>query len=83
MTESIIVAVVGLIGSLAVAAISYVANRKGAKESNDANAKLVIYRLQELERKVETHNRIIERTYKLEGRMDEVEHDIRDIKKGA
>ena len=34
-----------------------------------------------LEKQVEKHNDIVERTYKLEGRMDEAEHDIRDIKK--
>ena len=34
----------------------------------------------ELTRQVEKHNNLIERTYKLEGRMTEVEHDIRDIK---
>ena len=26
------------------------------------------------------HNKIVERTYKLEGRMLEAEHDIRDMK---
>lgn len=83
MSDTILVAVIGLIGSVAVAIISYVANRKGARESNDANAKLIVYRLQQLEQKVEAHNRVVERTFKLEGRMDEVEHDIRDIKKGA
>lgn len=83
MEVAVIVGILSLIGNIAVAAISYVGNRKGAREANDANAKLVVYRLQQLEAKVETHNKLIERTYKLEGRMDEVEHDIRDIKKGA
>lgn len=43
--------------------------------------KLVNYRLMQLEKKVEKHNSVVERTYKLEGRMTEVEHEIRDIKK--
>jgi len=30
--------------------------------------------------KVDKHNSVIERTFKLEGRMTEVEHDIRDLK---
>jgi len=29
---------------------------------------------------VDKHNSVIERTFKLEGRMTEVEHDIRDLK---
>ena len=41
---------------------------------------LTTYRLSQLEKKVEKHNGVIERTYKLEGRMTEAEHDIRDIK---
>ena len=43
--------------------------------------KLVNYRLTQLEKKVDKHNSVVERTYNLEGRMTEVEHEIRDIKK--
>lgn len=42
--------------------------------------KLTNYRVEQLEKKVEKHNTVIERTFKLEGRMTEVEHDIRDLK---
>lgn len=42
--------------------------------------KLTQYRLSQLEEKVNKHNHLIERTYRLEGRMDEAEHDIRDLK---
>ena len=42
--------------------------------------RLTTYRLSQLEKKVEKHNSVMERTYKLEGRMTEAEHDIRDIK---
>lgn len=80
MSDSVMVACIGLIGSLVVAVISYVANRKGAREANDANIKLITYRLQELEDKVDKHNNLVERTYQLEGRMTEAEHDLRDLK---
>ena len=43
-------------------------------------SRLVAYRLQQLEKRVEQHNRVIERTYALEGRMLEAEHDIRELK---
>lgn len=43
--------------------------------------KLVNYRLQMLENKVNRHNHLIERTYQLEGRMNEAEHDIRELKR--
>lgn len=42
--------------------------------------KLTNYRIEQLEKKVERHNSVMERTFKLEGRMDEAEHDIRDLK---
>jgi len=82
LSDGIIVAIISGVGTLLVAILSYIGNRKGAKESNDANAKLIAYRIQQLEEKVGKHNQVIERTFRLEGRMDEVEHDIRDLKKG-
>ena len=42
--------------------------------------RLISYRVEQLEKKVEKHNQIVERTFKLEGRMNECEHDIRDLK---
>ena len=45
-----------------------------------ASSSLTRYRLEQLEKKVAAHNNIVERTYKLEGRMTEVEHDLRDLK---
>lgn len=41
---------------------------------------LLEYKFNELEKKVDKHNNVIERTFKLEGRMNEAEHDIRDLK---
>lgn len=46
-----------------------------------ASAKMTNYRLEQLEKKVEKHNSVIERTFKLEGRMNEAEHDLKDLKK--
>lgn len=43
--------------------------------------RLTNWRIEQLEKKVDKHNNLIERTFKLEGRMCEVEHDIVDMKK--
>lgn len=43
-------------------------------------SKLITYRVEQLEKKVEKHNQIVERTYKLEGEMLEAQHDIHDLK---
>ena len=69
MTEAIIVAILGFAGTLVGSLLGVVAAQK-----------LTQYRLSQLEEKVNRHNNLIERTFKLEGRMDEAEHDIRDLK---
>lgn len=38
---------------------------------------LTIYRIDQLEKKVDEHNGVVVRTTRLEGRMTEAEHDIR------
>ena len=69
VTDSIIVAILSLAGTL-------IGSLTGILTAN----KLVNYRLKKLEEKVQAHNNLIERTYKLEGRMCEVEHNIRDLR---
>ena len=69
MTSEIIVALLGLLGTLAGSFLGVLAANK-----------LTQYRLSQLEQKVDKHNHLIERTYILEGQMLEVQHDIRDIK---
>lgn len=70
MTSEIVVALLGLLGTLAGSFL-------GVLSAN----KLVQYRLQQLENKVNKHNNLIERTFILEGRVTELEHDIRDMKR--
>lgn len=60
--ETVIVAALSLVGTLAGA---YLANRKSTA--------LIAYRLEELEEKVNKHNNLVERTYKLEQRMEVIE----------
>lgn len=50
------------------------------RSQNDKTRALLDYRLSQLEAKQDKHNQVMERTYKLEGRMNEAEHDIRDLK---
>ena len=70
MSEAIIVALLGFAGTMMGSLFGVLAAQK-----------LTQYRLAQLEEKVNKHNNLIERTYKLEGRMDEAEHDIKDLKK--
>jgi len=66
MSESIIVALIT--GAFALLG-TYLANRKAAS--------LIEYRLSELEKKVDKHNLVIERTYKLEERTELQEAEIK------
>jgi hypothetical protein len=43
-------------------------------------SKLMNYRIEQLEKKVEKHNNVVERMYQAEGHIEELQHDIRDIK---
>ena len=68
MSETIIVGVLSLVGT-------FIGSFSGIH--------LITYRIEQLEKKVEKHNQVIERTFKLEGRMTEVEHEITDLKRRA
>lgn len=91
MSETIIVAALSLLGTVITvwAANKHtLAELDKKSELSDAkiDAKLERHqavtdtKIDELTRQVEKHNSMIERTYKLEGRMTEAEHDIRDLK---
>ena len=69
MNETILVGLMSLAGTLF-----------GSLGGIVASNKLTAFRLQQLEDKVNKHNNVIERVYELEGRMNEVQHDIRDLK---
>lgn len=66
--------------TIVVAVISFLGTCLGTVGGIIASSKLTNFRLSALEDKVKKHNNIIERTYALEGRMLEAEHDIRDLK---
>lgn len=69
MNETVIVALIGCLGSVLGSLLGII-----------ATSKLTQYRLSQLEEKVNKHNNIVERTYTLEGRVTELEHDVRDLK---
>ena len=66
--------------SILVAIISGAYTLIGSCGGVIASSRLTQYRLAQLEKQVNRHNQVIERTFRLEGRMDEAEHDIRDLK---
>ena len=63
--------------SLLVALISGFCTLAGSCAGVLASSRLTQYRLAQLEKRVAQHNNLIERTYRLEGRMDEADGGIR------
>lgn len=63
-----------------VAVISGICTLLGSLAGVLATSTLTNYRLKKLEEQVNKHNMVIERTFRLEGRMNEVEHEVRDLK---
>ena len=66
MQKEVVVALVGLAGS-----------SLGSLAGVVASAKLTAYRLEQLEKKVDKHNTVIERTYKLEETQAVMEEQIK------
>lgn len=64
--DAIIVAILSLIGTLA---------------GSYGGTQLVKYRIDQLEKKVEKHNSIVERTYRLEEKVKVANHRIEDLER--
>ncbi len=83
MTEAVITALItGGLALLGTLAGSYFANRRSAA--------LIAYRLEELEKKVNKHNSLVERMYSIEERTEVQEekirvanHRIEDLERGT
>lgn len=66
MSDEIITALIGLGGSALGSIIGII-----------CNSKVTAYRLKELEKKVDKHNTVIDRTYKVESRLDVIDEEIK------
>ena len=79
MPETIVVAIISLIGTLTG---SYLSQRKSSA--------LIAYRLEQLEKKVDKHNNLVERMYKVEERLSiqeketkVIDHRIKNLEGGV
>ena len=66
MSDAVLAALIGLAGSGIGSVLGIL-----------VSSKLTQYRLEQLEKKVEVHNKVIDRVYKLEGRTELQEEKIR------
>ena len=70
MSERIIVALIGVLGTFAG---SYFTNRKSMA--------LISYRLEQLEEKVNKHNNLIDRMYKAETNIEVIQEEVNNLKR--
>ena len=85
--------ITGLISAAAAIVVCLVNNhyqKAEADRKHTENINLIAYRLEQLEKKVDLHNNMIERTYNLEKRQEVTEeqikvanHRIDDLERGA
>ena len=78
VVAAIIAGVVSLVGT--VITVMYAHNKTVA--AMDKHQAVTDTKIDELSRRVEKHNQIVERTYVLEGAVRELQHEVRDLKGG-
>ena len=85
MWETIIGSVISAITAIVVCVINANSNHKKLLAEREKHDELQAYRIEQLERKQDKHNNLIERTYILEEKMKVANHRIDDLekKKGA
>lgn len=66
MSSDVITALIGLVGSGVGSIIGII-----------CNTRLTTYRIKELEKKVDKHNTVVERTYKVEERLSVIDEEIK------
>lgn len=67
-------------GAVIAAAVTAVLSFLGVFLSNRKQTVLVAYRLEELEKKVDKHNNLVERMYIAEGKITELQHEVTALK---
>ena len=65
-----------MIGSIIVAVLSFL----GTCVGSFAGIKLIKYRIEQLEKKVDKHNTVVERTYRLEDDVKYIKEDIKELR---
>lgn len=66
--------------AVVAAAITAIFGFLGTFLSNRKQTAVVAYRIEELEKKVNKHNNLIERMYKVEGQVTELQHSVSEMK---
>lgn len=90
MNASIISGIISATAAIVVCLVNNHYQRAESDKKHEANIMLISYRLEQLEKKVDIHNNLIERTYELEKKADVLSEQVRtnghridELEKGA
>ena len=75
MWVAIITGSLSLIGVL----VTVISGNKAHAKRSDEQTKLTLYRIDQLEKKVELHNNAVERLFVVEGQINELQHEMIQI----
>lgn len=77
MSEGIIIAIISSVFTFAGVVITVLYGNKKTRDNVKEQTDLTIYRIEQLEKKQDKHNTLIERMYKVEDRLNIVEERIK------
>lgn len=79
MSDAIIVSIITGALSLTGVIITSLVTARSYKRTSQQQTDLTLYRIGQLENKVELHNNAVERLYIAEGRINELQHEMKEI----
>lgn len=77
MSDPVIVGIITAVAAVICQIIISMSGRSAAQRERAENNRLIVYRLEQLETKVDKHNNVIERVYQLEKDADVIKEQIK------
>lgn len=78
MSDAVIVGLITAVAAVVCQVIISMSGRSAAQRERAESNRLIVYRLEQLENKVDKHNNVIERTYQLEKDADVFKEQIKE-----
>lgn len=77
MSDPVIVGIITAVAAVVCQVIISLSGRSAAQREREESNRLIVYRLEQLETKVDKHNNVIERVYNLEKDADVIKEQIK------
>lgn len=77
MSDAVIVGIITAVAAVVCQVIISMSGRSAAQRERAESNRLIVYRLEQLETKVDKHNNVIERVYNLEKDADVIKEQIK------